>query len=267
MIRLAHRSSRRVLAGALCLLGAGGCAGSQVDSTLAYGEQAAAAYAEALDEFYDEDCLEAEPLLQQVRRKYPYSRFAALAELRLADCQFQDDQYEAAMQAYQQFVRSRPSHVEVPYASFQIAMCHHAQIPSEWLLSPPAHERDQYHAQESLRLLRRFILDNPSDPLSGRAKKLALEVLELLAEHELYVAKFYLREDQLAAAGARLRTLLNSYPGSSFEPDALLLLGETYRELEDRVRALRTFKELVDRFPKHDAAEQAREQLAELGGG
>jgi outer membrane protein assembly factor BamD len=201
-----------------------------------------------------------------VRRKYPYSRFAALAELRLSDCQFSDGQFEAAAQAYQQFIRSRPSHVEVPYASFQVAMCHHAQIPSEWLLSPPAYERDQYHAQEALRLIRRFILDYPGDPLVERAKKVAMEVLELLAAHELYVAKFYLRRDQLGAGAARLRTLLNSYPGSSLEPDALLLLGETYRELEDRVRALRTLKELVDRYPKHEAAEEAREQLAELGG-
>jgi outer membrane protein assembly factor BamD len=257
----------RLLVSVLCgALAVAGCGGSQVDSTLEYGEQAAVAYAEALDEFYDEDCLEAEPMLQEVRRKYPYSRFAALSELRLADCQYMESQYEPAIQAYQQFVRSRPSHVEVGYANFQIALCHHAQIPSEWLLSPPAHERDQYHAQEALRLLRRFILDFPSDPMLERGKKLAFEVLELLAAHELYVAKFYLRQDQLGAASSRLRTLLNSYPGSSMEPDALLLLGETYRELEDRVRAQRTLKELVDRFPRHEAAEEARERLAELGG-
>lgn len=261
------RPPPRLLPSVLCgALAAVGCGGTQVDSTLEYGEQAAAAYAEALEQFYDEDCLEAEPLLQEVRRKYPYSRFAALAELRLADCQFADDQFEPAMQAYQQFVRSRPSHVEVGYANFQIAMCHHAQIPSEWLLSPPAYERDQYHAQEALRLIRRFILDFPTDPMIERAKKVAFEVLELLSAHELYVAKFYLRQDQLGAASGRLRTLLNSYPGSSHEPEALLLLGETYRELEDRVRALRTLKELVDRFPQHEAAEEAREQLAELGG-
>ena len=56
----------------------------------------------------------------------------------------------------------------------------------------------------------------------------------------------------LRAAAGRLRTLLRSYPGSSREEEALLLLGDTYLELDDRPRARRAFQELVQRFPpKH----------------
>lgn len=253
---------RSALLGTLAFAGA--CGGS-AELDLGYGENARRAYVAALEEFYDEDCFEAKPLLQNVRREFPYSRFAALAELRLADCNFEDGEYAEAIQAYKQFVRYRPSHVEIPYARFMIARAHFEQIPSEWLLSPPAHERDQYYAQESLRLLRRFLLDFPDDPLVVRAREMASDAVKLLAAHELYVAGFYFDRDHPEAAAGRLRTLLRSYPGSGFEASALYLLGESYLELGDDRRARRTFEELVERFPADEHASDARARLGEIG--
>lgn len=237
-----------------------GCGASNAGA-LTYGDRAQAAYAAALDDFYDDDCLVASPAFKEVRRQFPYSRFAALAELRDADCLMKDGKYPEAITAYQQFIRYRPSHVELSYAHFQVAVAHFEQIPSEWLLSPPAYERDQHFTQESLRLLRRFILDYPQDPLVGRAQKMVSQAVRMLAEHELYVANFYTDRDHPKAAAGRLRTLLRSYPGSGLEPQALLLLGETYTELADNGRARAAYRELVDRFPESDEANRARDRL------
>ena len=249
-----------------CLLVGGlaaGCTSSNAGN-LAYGDRAQAAYAAALDDFYDDDCLIAEPAFGEVRRNFPYSRFAALAELRVADCQFRDAKFPEAIQSYRQFIRYRPSHPEVPYAYFQAALAHHEQIPTEWLLSPPAYERDQHFTQESLRLFRRFILDYPEDPLVGRAQQKVKQAVQMLASHEFYVANFYADRDFPKAAAGRLRTLLRSYPDSGFESRALLLLGEQYMELADRQRARATFEELLDRFPKADEVDSARDHLATL---
>lgn len=249
----------------LCALGLAlvACGGS-ADSTLNYGDNARLAYSDALEDFYDDDCIEAEPALRNVRRQFPYTRFAALAELRAADCLWKDGKYIEATQAYEQFVRYRPSHVEVPYARFMIALCQYQQIPSEWLLSPPTYEREQRFTQDSLRLLRRFILDYPDDPLVARAKRMADRAVKLLAAHELYVAGFYRDRDYPHAAVGRLRTLLNTFPGSGYEPKALLLLGETYLDLHDKREAKKSFEELTARFPKSEEAGSARDHLASL---
>jgi outer membrane protein assembly factor BamD len=233
---------------------------------LSYGQNARLAYVEALDEFYDEDCFEAEPLLREVRRQFPYSRFAALAELRVADCRFNEGSYIEAIEAYNQFVRFRPSHPEVPYARFQAAYAHSEQIPSEWLLSPPSYERDQHYAQETLRLFRRFMLDFPADPLMPRARELAEQALKLLAAHELYVAGFYFDRGHPRSAAGRLNTLLRSYPGSGLEAQALQMLGESYLEIGDKPSARRAFEELMARYPNDELAADAREALAGLGG-
>lgn len=256
-------SGRFALVAALTCGGALGCAGGE--DGLSYAASAELAYRNALLDFYDEDCLVAEPAFDNVRRKFPYSRFAALAELRAADCRFEEAKYPEAIQGYRQFARYRPSHVEVPYAHFQIALSHYEQIPSEWWLTPPAHERDQHYTQEAMRLLRRFLLDHPEDPQIPRAQRLAEEAVRMLAAHELYVASFYLSRDRPMAAIGRLRTLVQSYPGSEFETQALQMLGETYLAVHDPARAKKAFKQLVDRFPQSPEASEARGQLAGLG--
>jgi outer membrane protein assembly factor BamD len=253
------------LASALPLTAAGGCGASSIASS-DYGDNARHAYAEALEDFYDDECLQAEPEFKNVRRLFPYTRFAALAELRTADCLFKDAKYTEAIQAFEQFVRYRPSHIEVPYARFMIARSNYEQIPSEWLLSPPTYEREQHFTRESLRLLRRFVVDFPHDPLVARANRMAHHAIRLLAAHELYVARFYLRRDHPQAAIGRLRTLITAYPTSGLEPEALLLLGDTYVELKNWSEARKAFAELTQRYPKSSEVETARERLHKLGG-
>ena len=231
-----------------------------------YSDRAQAAYANALEDYFDDDCMDAEPLFHDVRRKYPYSRFAALAELRAADCMYKESKYPEAIQAYQQFVRYRPSHSEVPYARFQIGRAHFKQIPSEWLLSPPAYERDQRFTHDAVRLLRRFILDFPDHALVQPAKEMVNEAVHMLAAHEFYVANFYLDDDAPEAAVGRLQTLLRSYGGSDFETEALLLLGDTLEELKDVHQARQTYNELVQHYPDSEEASEARERLQTLGG-
>src|SRR5690606_17387263 len=94
---------------------------------LAYGAEARAKYEEALLDYRDGDCLKAQPAFASIRRKYPYSRFAALSELRVGDCQFDDKSYAEAIETFRAFVRNRPSHSQVPYARFRIAESQYKQ--------------------------------------------------------------------------------------------------------------------------------------------
>jgi outer membrane protein assembly factor BamD len=264
--RLAGRLNSRLL-GCLCLLLAvSACASSSKRGALNYGDNARKAYADALDDFYDDDCMQADQAFRSVRKQYPYTRFAALAELRVADCLYHESKYAESIQAFEAFVRYRPSHIEVPYARFMVALCQFEQIPSEWLLSPPAYEREQHFTHEALRALRRFIVDYPNDPLAARAERMAQRAVRLLAAHELYVAHFYLDRAHPLAAIGRLRTLITTYPTSGYEPEALLLLGETYLSLKDRSQAKRAFQEIPQRFPNSTFVAAAKRHLTQLGG-
>jgi outer membrane protein assembly factor BamD len=268
---MGFRLDRLLLTGLLALATAcGGNAGSVKSGAsskriLGPDDDARTGYEKALLDFRRGDCLSAEPLFREIRREFPYSRFAALAELRTGDCQFQNEAYPEAIQTYRQFVRIRPSHKEIPYARFRIAEAYYNQIPGGWFMTPPAAERDQSAARDALIQLRRFVVDYPDDHRVPDANKLMEKCMGLLAAHELYVARFYLKRDAYRGVISRLKGLLASYPGSGVEPKALLLLGEVYLKNDEVEAARETLNEIVQRFPESGEAKRARTLLGKIG--
>ncbi len=240
------------------------CAAAQ--KTGSYTDDARIAYDNAMEAFEDDDCLTAEPLFRDIRANYPYTRYAALAELREADCLAMGGKHAEAIEIYQRFARVRASHEDVPYARFKAAESQFEQIPEEWFLSPPSHERDMRAARDALKDLRRFLLDYPYDERAEKAQKMAKRTLALLAQHEMYVAEFYLKRDHPEAAVKRLSAMLKAYEGSGYEPEAMVLLARTQLMLEDFDAAHRTLREVIERFPKSGWSVQARRYLAATGG-
>jgi len=234
-------------------------------STLDPEDDARSGYEKALLAFRHGDCLSAEPTFREIRREFPYSRFAALAELRIGDCQFKNDAYPEAIQTYRQFVRIRPSHKEIPYARFRIAEAYYNQIPGGWFMTPPSSERDQSAARDALIQLRRFVVDYPDDQRVPDANKLMEKCMSLLAAHELYVARFYLKREAYRGVISRLKGLLTSYPGAGVAPQALLLLGQVYLRTNEVEAARQAFDEIVQRFPESDEAKRAKSLLGKIG--
>lgn len=263
------RSGRALLVAALAFAAAcGGSSGVKGKKTgkssLAPGDDARTGYEKALLDFRRGDCLSAQPTFEEIRREFPYSRFAALSELRVGDCQFKNEQYPEAIETYRQFVRIRPSHKEIPYARFRIAEAYFNQIPGGWFMTPPPEERDQSAARDALIQLRRFVVDFPDDHRVPDANELMQKCMSLLAAHELYVARFYLERDAYRGVISRLKGLLAAYPGSGVEADAMLLLGQVYLETEEVDAARDTLNEIVERFPDTAQAKRARSLLRKL---
>lgn len=240
-----------------------GC-GASTPTELSYGESARRDYERAMEAYDDGDCLTAEPLFQHVVREYSYSRWAALAELRVADCELAQNHYTEAIRRYRSFVRARPTHAHVDYANFQIAVCYHRQIPTDIFLTPPPEERDQNPTRSALRVVRRFLRDYPDSVHVPEAHRIEGECLRLLARHELYVAGFYLQRDRPLAAVGRLEYVLSEYPGSGLDADALLLLARTYLHMRQRDDARQTFDDLIERFPDSALVDQAQRYLSDM---
>ena len=235
-------------------------------SLLQPDDDARTAYERALLNFRRGDCLNAEPTFREIRREFPYSRFAALSELRIGDCQFKNEAYPEAIQTYRQFVRIRPSHKEVPYARFRIAEAYYNQIPGGWFMTPPAHERDQSAARDALIQLRRFVVDYPSDQRVPDANKLMEECMKMLAAHELYVARFYMKRKAYRGSSLASKVCLPRTPAARVEPQALLLLAAGLLWSTDDLDSARsTLSEIVQRFPDTNEAKTAKSLLKKLG--
>jgi outer membrane protein assembly factor BamD len=242
------------------------CAESQSEEMLLeYSRSAEQLYEEGMEEFDDEDCVDAEKVFQDVRRLYPYSRFAILAELRVADCHFIQGNHAEAAVAYQQFLKAHPTHEDAHYAAFKRGLSFYEMIPSDWVITPPPHERDQAATRDARSSLSHFIRTYPRSEHVERAEETLALVVDALVQHEMYVAEFYLSRDQKNAAAVRLEVIPRKFPDSSLVPDAMFLQAKVYLEMDRPADATRVFREIIERFPDHHQALRARAYLEDLG--
>ena len=113
------------LAGALsaALAGTTACGGKSGGAgAVDYSVSAQRNYEKGLKELEDKDWLAASKYFQFIKSRFPYSKYAVLAELRLADAQFGAEQYIEAIDSYRLFIKFHPTHDMVAngYASFRI---------------------------------------------------------------------------------------------------------------------------------------------------
>jgi outer membrane protein assembly factor BamD len=86
----------------------------------------------------------------------------------------------------------------------------------------------------------------------------------MLARYELYVARYYLNRDNFDAAVARAQYALTTYEDTGLEPEALVLLGETYMKQGEKEKARGTFESLLQRYPSSAFTVPAKRFLAQL---
>ncbi|MDJ0765698.1 MAG: outer membrane protein assembly factor BamD [Myxococcota bacterium] len=235
------------------------------DSLLNYTQTAERQFRDAMDEFEDKDCVSAERLFKRLRKKFPYSRYAVLADLRLADCQYIQGNYAEAAVQYQQFVKVHPTHEDAHYAAYRSGLSYYELMPGDFVVMPPSHEREQASVRDARAALSGFLSKYPDSPWFEKAKKQFQEVENALVRHEMYVAEFYLRHDDKRAAVVRLEGIQNEYPKSTLVPDAMLLQAVTFVEMNNQREAERVLRAIIDLYPDHHQSLRARDFLKHLG--
>jgi outer membrane protein assembly factor BamD len=214
-------------------------------ASLTYTEDARAAYGEAMLAYRNKDWEDARALFEQVQKLFAYSRYARLAELRIADVDFEQAKYSDAIAGYREFVKSHPMDKDVEYARYRTTKALYRDIEDS-LLMPPQEERDQSTTLEAYRELGRFVQEYPNGRYSDDARFMLRAVTGRLVRHELYVARFYLRKDAFQAAAARVDYALKNYPNSDLDSEALVLKGETLLKMHRWDEARRVLKSVVD---------------------
>jgi outer membrane protein assembly factor BamD len=251
-----------------------GCGGEGAKSALGYTEDAKRAYDAAMEEFNAHNWIEAQNLLREVKRKYSYSKYARMAELRIADADIEQEKFSDAIREYKDFIHAHRSETDdIAYARSKIAEATFAEIPDSFLM-PASEERDQAGVIDAYKELKSFLNDYPESKQTKRMRELLADVTARLVKHELYVARFYLKKDNYDAAVARIQYALRNYgdvdavsvgsADSSLKAEALLLLGTTYLKMHKWPDAQTAFEHIVRVYGESPVATEARNYLSYL---
>lgn len=219
--------------------------GGAKHATLTYTQDARAAYNEAMESFKKKEWEDAKSLFEEVRQRFSYSQYAKLAELRLADIQFEQEKFSDAIQSYREFLQNHRNDRDSEYARYRICKALFRDI-DDTIFLPSAEERDQATTLEAFKEIKEF---NKLYPRSRYADDIAYMrevILGRLARHELYVARYYARTDDFEATILRIDYALKNYPGSGLDAEALVLKGETLMKMK-RVADARDVFERVKR--------------------
>jgi outer membrane protein assembly factor BamD len=207
---------------------------------------------------------EATKFFEHVRTKFPFSKYAALADLRLADTKFAQGQYAEAAEAYAQFVQLHPNHEDVDQAEYRIGESWYRNAPSEFALFPHAYEKDLRDVKKASEVLHKFVKAHPDSKKLPDAKKLLAEVDGRLAAHEWYVAEYYFKHERWAGAAGRYEALVDKFPGSQHEPEALLKAAQSWVAVGEKFRARTALQKLIVEHPKDARRPEAEKLLASL---
>ncbi len=150
---------------------------------------------------------------QKLKDYYPFSKFAILAELKIADAHYQLEDYEQATVAYENFEQLHPRNEAIPYVIYQIGRCYYNQLNTT--------DRDQTSAQKALAAFQRLIKQYPRDQYSIRAAEHIRTAQKSLAGHAYDVGVFYYKTKHYKAALNRFMTIISDYPDVGYHQKAL----------------------------------------------
>jgi len=234
----------------LLLAGVAACASSDDPKQVTFSMTAKQNYDRGLEELKKEDFAEAAHYFSYVKQKFPFSKYAGLAELALADTEFARANYQEAIDSYKSFARLHPTHekVEDGYVAFRIAECYVKEMPDDWAILPPSYEKDQSFVRDALRELDSALEKYPKSAYLKQAKEYRRDAVRRLIEHEVYVARFYLERGHPKAAILRIQAALRQYPDSGREGELMLALGETQLEMGNPASAKQVFLRVEKEF-------------------
>jgi outer membrane protein assembly factor BamD len=247
--------NRQLTLAGLCLLIALGC--SSTDEKHEGKTAAEDLYTKASQEMKDENYQRAIELYNELKTKYPYSTHAKDAELGVADAYFKQDSFTEAAASYNSFLQLYPKDDRVPYALFQQGLSYANDTPG-------VIARDLVKAQDAVDVFTRLIERYPQSNFKGDAEKKRREMREKMAAKEEYIGNFYYIRDFWQSASMRYERIIQEFAGLGFDEIALFRAGMSLKNLEQKEKAKEYLSRLIQKYPGHPLAGDAKEALEKL---
>lgn len=177
---------------------------------------------------------------EKVRDSYYSPELNTLAELKIAEAHFLNEDYIEAAVAYEAFLTNHPNHPRVPDVLYQLGLSYMFQI----LASDQDQSATNYALNAFQTLQQRFPEDRRKEEVQIYIDRLKNQ----LAASELNIGQYYLRTDYFAAAISRIEGLLKKYPNYYQRDKAYYFLGQAYLFNGEKEKSVEAFNTLFNDY-------------------
>ncbi len=198
--------------------------------------------------------------LQTMINTYPDSDMTADAYYAIGDSYYEEggtQNWLQAEQQYKDFIIFFPADPKAPDAQMKI-------IAANMKMMGPI-DRDQQYTLRALQEGNKFLEMFPDDDYAPIVRQDLLIIQDALAKKEEGIGDFYAKRGNQGAAVGRYLFALDKYPDYYNTPEVLLKTADSLLKSNNPDEAEIYLDKLVAEYPFTELADQAKQQLADLG--
>ena len=178
------------------------------------------AYEEGLKALEGGDVLYAAKKFNEAEILFPQSKSAPKSALMAAYAYYIQDYYADSITELERFLKVYPTHKDLDYAYYLLAICFFEQIVDE--------KKDMRSIMKSKEVFEILVKNFPNTEYSTDSLfKLDL-INDVLAAKEMYIGRYYLERKKWIAAINRFMTVVDDYETTIYTEEALHRLVEIY---------------------------------------
>ena len=195
----------------------------------------------------------AEQTYRRLVAQYPYGPYTEQALIETAYAQYKAGKHEEAISSIDRFIRTYPTHRNTPYMYYLRGLTNSSRdavfLQRVWRLD--ASRRDLATPMQAYNDFSIVADRYPNSRYAADARKRMGELRDMFARHELDTALYYLRRTAYVAAAERATYLLETYPQSIYQNDAVATLAAAYTGLGNETLATDAERVLQQNEPNH----------------
>jgi len=224
---------RRSLLALLIAVGASGCGWLSTEKDETAGWSAQKLYGEAKDEMASRNWEKAIKYLEKLEGRYPYGRYAQQAQLEVAYAYWKNNERASAIAAADRFIKLYPNHESVDYAYYLKGLVNFNENQGIFAAfdNPDMTERDPKASRDAFESFKEVATRFPDSKYAEDSAARMRYLVNSLAQHEVHVARYYMKRGAYVAAANRAQYAVQHYPQAPAIEEAVFIMVKAYDSL------------------------------------
>ena len=222
------------------------------------GLTAAQLYLEGKEFLNLEDFNNAIKYFEVLESRFPFGKYSTQAMLDLSYAYYASEQRDKAIVEINRFIRLYPNHPEVSYAYYLRALANFdkdANVLTRFFGYDPS-RYDVTALKESFNDFSIVVNRYPDTKYANDSLNRLIYIRNQIARNELYIAEYYSKRSAHVAAIERIKYMLENYGGTPSTERGLLILIESYNNLNMRKLAFDSARVLKKNYPEYNVEEK-----------
>jgi len=203
----------------------------QVDETANW--QAPRLYAQAREELAAGGYEKAIQYYEKLESRYPFGTYAQQAQMDIAYAHFRQGDQAQALVAVERFIKLHPNHPNVDYMYYLRGLVNFNDRvgPFNFIAPQDPSERDPKAAREAFESFKQLAERFPDSVYAKDSLARMNYLVNALATHDVYVARYYFRRGAYLAAVNRAQGVVKDYTDAPAVEEALFIMVRCYDAL------------------------------------